>query len=483
MSDNNTPPNDSGFDQERDPMIAERDDGPAVAAKKPSKGQEMKRNLSAVFGSGLGKVAIILVVVVVLIFIALGINGMTSKKEATSNTAQVDSPRAPQPEVSIDPVSESEAQRRKQVSAQEAQKAAQAGSSYQPGFDPNIVESTDREYAKGQNAQFRVPGQPYSQQNAQPQQQVYVGAGQQGGQYGAQQTAAQGTAQAQAQAQADERKRVEEELKQAKAARDKYVADLKAETLKSIKTIMGEDEGSKGFTGGKSSSFSTVTYYPAQRNTSSDQAQSDRIAAKSEKAPGSVEAVGDTDRELLIKTGQIMYATLDAEINTDDGGDVLATVRGGEWNGSKLIGKYEQAPDNIRVRFTVLAPPRKDPRPTMRINAIALREEDAKQGMAETKDYHLLQRYGALGAAALLTGYGRAYQQYEGTTVISPSGVVSQTTTEPSQKRVIGNVVGELGSSVGSEVRRGFNRPPTYATPANKGFGVFFMQDVHDQSR
>ena len=481
MSDNKTPLNESGFDQEGDPMIAEREDGTAVAPKKPSKGQEMKKNLSAVFGSGIGKVSIIVVIVAVLVMIAFAINGMTSSKEVTSNSAKVDSPRPPQPEVSVDPISEGEAQRRKQVSAGEAQKAAQAGNSYQPGFDPDIVESTDREYVKGQNAQFSVPGQPYSQ-NTQPQQQIYVGAGQNAGQYGAQQPAAQ-QGNAQAQAQAEERKRVEEELKQAKAARDKYVNDLRAETLKSIKNIMGEDEGSKGFTGGKSSSFSTVTYYPAQRNASSDQAQSNQVAPKADKAPGSVEAVGDTDRELIIKTGQIMYATLDAEINTDDGGDVLATVRGGEWNGSKLIGKYEQSQDNIRVRFTTLAPPRKDPRPTMRINAIALREEDAKQGMAETKDYHLLQRYGALGAAALLTGYGRAYQQYEGTTVISPSGVVSQTTTEPSQKRVIGSVVGELGSSVGSEVRRGFNRPTTYATPANKGFGVFFMQDVHDQSR
>lgn len=63
---------------------------------------------------------------------------------------------------------------------------------------------------------------------------------------------------------------------------------------------------------------------------------------KNKKDPNDIEAVGDTDRELLIKTGTIMYATLDAEVNTDDGGDVLATIRGGKWNGSKLIGKIEQ---------------------------------------------------------------------------------------------------------------------------------------------
>jgi intracellular multiplication protein IcmE len=206
-------------------------------------------------------------------------------------------------------------------------------------------------------------------------------------------------------------------------------------------------------------------------------------AAKEDKDPNAIEAVGDTDRALLIKTGTIMYATLDAEVNTDDGGDVLATIRGGKWNGAKLIGKIEQAPDNIRVKFTILAPPVNDPRPTMRISAVALREDDAKQGIAETKDHHTMSRYFALGAASLLSGYGRAYQQTAGTTIISPSGVVAQTTTEPSTKQVIGSSVGEMGTAIASEVRRGFNRPATYATPANKGFGLFFLQDVHDQSR
>lgn len=107
------------------------------------------------------------------------------------------------------------------------------------------------------------------------------------------------------------------------------------------------------------------------------------------------------------------------------------------------------------MKFTILAPPVNDSRPTMRISAVALREDDAKQGIAETKDHHTMERYFALGAASLLSGYGRAYQQTAGTTIISPSGVVAQTTTEPSTKQVIGSSVGEMGTAIASEVRRG----------------------------
>ncbi|MBH3386588.1 DotG/IcmE/VirB10 family protein [Pseudomonas juntendi] len=476
MSDNNMPPNDSGFDEEDEHLVAERHGEAGEQGNKARKSDEMRRNLQAVFGSGVGKVSLIAAGLVVLALGALAYNGMSSKSAPTGKASTVDVPNAPQPEVSIDPISATEAERRAQRSSLEAEQAAERGMSYQPGFDPNIVQSTGRDAARGQSAQFNVPGQPYVD-GSQQQPEIYIGAGQP-----PRQTlqVAQQPGAANAQALEQERRRLEEELKKAEEQRDQYVSELKSETLKSIKQLMGESESAKGFA--EKSSFSTVSYYPVERPASSAMATAAR-ATKDDKDPNAIEAVGDTDRTMLIKTGTIMYATLDSEINTDDGGDVLATIRGGKWNGSKLIGKIEQAPDNIRVKFTILAPPVNDPRPTMRISAVALREDDAKQGIAETKDHHTMERYFALGAASLLSGYGRAYQQTAGTTVISPSGVVAQTTTEPSTKQVIGSSVGEMGTAIASEVRRGFNRPATYATPANKGFGLFFLQDVHDQSR
>ncbi|PYB71051.1 type IV secretion protein DotG [Pseudomonas sp. LB-090624] len=476
MSDNNMPPNDSGFDEEDEHLVADRDGPTGSHVKKARKSDEMQRNLRAVFGSGVGKVSLIAAGLVVLALGALAYNGMSSKNAPAGKASTVDVPNAPQPEVSIDPISPAEAERRAQRSSLEAEQAAERGMSYQPGFDPNIVQSTGKDWSRGQSAQFNVPGQPYSDGNQRPPE-IYIGAGQPPRDSG---PVSQQAGAANAQSQEQERRRLEEELKKAEEQRDKYVSELKSETLKSIKQLMGESESAKGFA--EKSSFSTVSYYPTERAGSGVTGPAVRTA-KDDKDPNAIEAVGDTDRALLIKTGTIMYATLDAEVNTDDGGDVLATIRGGKWNGSKLIGKIEQAPDNIRVKFTILAPPVNDPRPTMRISAVALREDDAKQGIAETKDHHTMERYFALGAASLLSGYGRAYQQTAGTTVISPSGVVAQTTTEPSTKQVIGSSVGEMGTAIAGEVRRGFNRPATYATPANKGFGLFFLQDVHDQSR
>ena len=158
----------------------------------------------------------------------------------------------------------------------------------------------------------------------------------------------------------------------------------------------------------------------------------------------------------------------------------LATVRSGPWKGSKLIGQIEQAYNNMSLTFTIMAP--QDDRPTMRVRAVALREQDAKMGMAETIDHHTFSRYTALAVAALLQGAGRLYQQPVGTTIITDVGVITTTET-PRDRQVIGAAVGELGMAVGSEIRnRGFNRPTTYATPAETGFILYFLEDVMPQS-
>ncbi|WPM26070.1 hypothetical protein OGV25_23510 [Pseudomonas sp. P1B16] len=259
MSENNTPPSDAGFDEEHDHLVADRDEASAGKSEKARKSNEMQRNLQAVFGSGVGKVSLIAAGIVVVALGALAYNGMTAKDEPVGQTAKVDVPRAPQPEVSVDPISAAEAERRNQRSSLEAQQAAERGMSYQPGFDPNIVASTSKDYARDQAVQFNVPGQPYNDTSAPPP--IYVGAGQPPREEAANAALAarqQGGA-GNAQVEEQERRRLEEELKKARQERDAYVSELKSETLKSIKQLMGESESAKGFAEKAASARSATT--------------------------------------------------------------------------------------------------------------------------------------------------------------------------------------------------------------------------------
>jgi len=500
MSEQNTPQNPQPIDEivggagfEEEGVNKEQVESQPKPAPKRSKSDELKRNFNAVFGHGIGKISLIVVAVVVIGGVALGYRGLTSKPTEVVDQSEVDVPNAPQPGVEVGAISKQEAERRAQRAALEAQEAAARGQTYQPIFDTNIVNNDSQTLPSG-SAQFNVPIQTGSNNPPSPQDgaaapvniTVPTGQATANKKWAApQSTKYQGqgqNAQQNAQAEQQERQRLEQELKQAQAERDKYVAAIKEQVLKQAQSLFGE-AGQGGLNA--QGSYSTVSYYPMNSNNGNNVGGQGSTGSSTVTGPfpgltrTAPDTLGDPNGKLLIKTGNIMYATLDSEVNTDDSGDVIATIRGGKWDGAKIIGNVEQGPNNIRLKFSIMAP--QDGRPTMRINAVALREEDAKQGMADDIDHHTFERYTLLAVASLLSGYGRAYSTPVGTTFISPGGTVSTTTTEPTNKQVIGMTVGEMGQAMAQEIRRGFNRPTTYSTPAQKGFGLFFMQDVYEQ--
>jgi len=420
----------------------------------PSKFDELKRNFNAVFGHGIGKLSLVAITIFVISGIALGYRGLTSKSKEIISHPEVDMPNAPQLGVDIGAVSKQEAERRAQQAVIEAQQAAEQGQTYQPGFDTDINDDMIsplppsmalldgvNENELGLLSQDKVSSSMNdgTQRNIQIDQQA--------------------------------RQRLEQELKQAQNDREKYVGSVKEQVLRQAQVLFGEN-GQGGLN--SQGAYSVISYYP---NT---QQENGRLYNNKENNGISLDnPEKDINNNLLIKAGNIMYATLDSEVNTDDGNDVFATIRGGKWDGSKIIGSIEQSQNNIRLKFSVMAP--QDDRPTMSINAVALREEDAKQGIAENINHHTLSRYTALATSSLMSGYGRAYSEStNSTTIVTPGGTVITSNTEPSNKQIIGRTIGEMGEMMSQEIRHGFNRPPTYSTPSQKGFGLFFVQDVYE---
>ncbi len=406
------------------------------------KSDEWKRNFKSVFGQGIGRISLIGTGIVVFTLIALGVRNLTSTapKRADDGSAYVEVPNAPDAPIGVSPISAQEAARRNDASAQEAAQAQQSGDSYQPAFMPNIT--------TGQES--TAPTDVFSNDNKlDPPKDMPVNVNT--------------NAEAERKLLEEARRRQEQALADATKARDEFVTKKRQLVLEELNTLMKDGALNK------LGSYSTFAYTipvaaaSAEGGTSAATTQGGQAEARQRRTP-------------VIRTGNVLYAETSSEINTDDGTDAMAVIRGGVWDGSKLIGKIENKPNNIGLRFTTLAP--QDGRPAMAINAIALRTEDASQGIAEDIDHHTLERYAALGFSSLLSGYGKAYSESAGTSVIAPSGTTVTTTEEPSSKRVLATTLGELGSNASQEIQRGFNRPTTYSTPANHGIAVYFMADV-----
>ncbi len=458
------------------------------AAKKSNKGAELKANFNAVFGHGIGKFALIAAALVIVVLGAFAVRGFNGKSSPDKEKAQVDVPGAPPAKVSVDPIDEREAQRRAEITAKEAEAAARKGQTYQPDFNPAVVANqTPQQGQPGYtqptlnvaDTQQARPGQPPVPPGTQPGQaqpqpvQITVPAGQSSANGGAgapnQQNQQQ---QANAQQQEEQRRQQAERDKQL-AARDKYVDQLRGGVKDQVEELMGGKGKDGGIRG--AGSYSVVSYLPKQQTTASG-ASATAGGGDLSITPSAPSA---NKKPPIFKAGKAIFATLDSEVNTDDGGEVFATVHGGKYDGAKLIGKIEQAPRNIRLRFSVLSP--QDDRPTLTINAIAIREVDAKQGVAETIDNHTLERYTALFAGSILSGIGKAAMQPQGETIVLPNGQVIVSQPQIDNKRIAMYALGEIGINAGAEVRKNFSQPPTYITPANKGIGVIFLTDVQEK--
>jgi len=437
----------------------------STRASQKTKFEVAKANLGAVFGQGPGRIAAIAVVVVLVLFIALSIRGLTHHQGPSANTAKVDVPQAPTAEITAKPVSQQEAERHAAVSAQEAADARSKGASYQASFDPRIAAEKSSAASQDQNSNRGATGNAAQGVNN------AASAGQAG----------QGGAQA-SQAEIDAAKARQDAYDKAVSDRDKYVTDNQKRVLDQIQEIIDDPKDQKEGAGGYKS-FSYIPEKPQAGATPASAALAGVTALGGVPQTPTVDPKPATPVQKgppLIKTGNSLYATNNSLINTDHGNKVFMTVQGGPWDGAQLIGALEQTPDNISVHFTTMAP--QDSRPTMKIDAVALREEDASLGVAEDIDHHTLSRYSALAASSLLQGYGEAYTYQQGTSVVTAAGTVLQTSDSPSTKQVVGRSVGQMGTAIAAEVQKGFDRPTTYSTPAQHGFVIYFLSDVYTSS-
>ncbi|HDL6887695.1 TPA: DotG/IcmE/VirB10 family protein [Yersinia enterocolitica] len=456
ISENIPPDNEDHFapdyEEEYQPSEAEKQRN----AKERRK-QEKIRNLKSVFGSGVGRISIICVVFVVIMFLAVGIRNMRSPQIADSSTT-VDVPNAPQIKTDNTPVTESEAARRSQMNASQAREAAKQGGSFQPSFDTNIIADQKGQPATNQNNAVIPDAINFNNRNQ-------TSLGTQTSNNEGQDNSSNGSQGNNQKNQYSQQllKEYNDEINK----RDKHVEDMKSEIIKQFSQVLDKD------TLNNQGSYSTVSFNKI--NEGKDGRKQDETV----KAIASNSTDNKNEKPLLFKAGNTLYAETDASVNTDNGLDTYATVRGGKWNGSVLIGKVVQTNNNIRFQYTLLSP--QDNRPSLKINAIALRVEDASQGMADDVDHHILERYGSLGAASLLSGYGKSYENIGTTT--SSGGTTTQTTNVPSNKQIIGQAAGEVGTNFANEIKRGFDTPTTYKTKANAGFALFFLADVPDPDK
>ena len=439
---------------------------------KPGSGYEQKlANLRQTFSQGPGLYALVASGIIIVVFLGLGWYGISSTRQTAANLeggGVVDQPSVPDKDKADNTaVSPEELKRQQQAAAEEAQRAIEQGSGYQTSFNPNIAANGPAAGTDG--ASFDISG----------------------GEPAAKAASETGTAEhnetAEKQAEEErERIRLEEERKAAEEERQRLDAEYrqalekrKQKTERDEAIVLAQIEKLQDGTRNTSSYSTTVSYLPTPGGQQAALPAGGAVVGRESgaySASGNVPAGNNTSCTPVFKTGNTAYAVLDYEVNTDVGTDAIATVVGGMYNGSKLIGGVSLGNGGLALKFTRLAP--QDGRETLNIDAVAIPPGSSRSGVATSVNRHTVGRYASLIFSGALRGWGHAAGQRIGSATQLNNGTTVVQTQEASNRQIAGSIAGEVGGELSSEIRQGFDRPPTYKIARGTGIALFFMNDV-----
>lgn len=187
-------------------------------------------------------------------------------------------------------------------------------------------------------------------------------------------------------------------------------------------------------------------------------------------------------KQVILKAGTILFASLETAINSDEPGPIMAKITQAPYKDAKLVGKIELPPNDgekITLKFETLNIPN-EPTST-KINAVAIDPDTARTALASKVDHHYLLRWGTLFSSAFLSGYSKAVAK-SGTTVnastVPGQSSVTTITSPLSGKQQFFEGLGEVGTKWSEQLGQNFSRKPTITIAPGTGIGVLVLSDV-----
>ena len=157
------------------------------------------------------------------------------------------------------------------------------------------------------------------------------------------------------------------------------------------------------------------------------------------------EVSDETSSEVLLPAGEILYAQLLTEANTDAPGPVLAEIMSGPLKGNRILGTFEEQNELLTLSFDTIVYEEE----SLTIDAVALDPETTLPGMATEVDHRYFQRIVLPAAAAFVEGMASAISESGLTTVTVEGDTVAEETEDTDTEQEVAAGVEEAGQEIG----------------------------------
>ncbi len=178
--------------------------------------------------------------------------------------------------------------------------------------------------------------------------------------------------------------------------------------------------------------------------------------------------------KVIVPAGQMAYAQLLTELNSDIKSPALAQIMSGPFEGGRAIGDVQKQDEFLVINFSRII---KDG-VSYSINGIALDENTTLPAQASDVDHHYLQRILLPAAAKFVEGYGSAVAETGQETTTTAGGGVASSTPKPSAKESLYKGLESASGKVSSIIEEGSNREVTVHLARGTTMGILFLDTV-----
>ena len=220
-------------------------------------------------------------------------------------------------------------------------------------------------------------------------------------------------------------------------------------------------------------------YVLEQKQLTDPEFREKQAEKEAEKMAAAAEEDEDYDEEepeiVVVPAGEIAYAQIITEANSDIPGPVLGQIVSGPLSGSRILGDFSVENDLISLKFDTVVVDGI----SYDINTIALDPATTLPGMATDVDHRYLQRVILPTAAAFIEGAAEAVAETGRTSVDVNGEVVATETEETDLKEQIATGIEEAGAQIGDIIdEMNEDIEPLVIIEAGTPMGLLFIEPM-----
>ncbi len=184
---------------------------------------------------------------------------------------------------------------------------------------------------------------------------------------------------------------------------------------------------------------------------------------------------GEQIDTILYSAGDISYAQVITQANSDIPGPVLAYLASGSLAGGRMIGQFSVSDEKLVMTFNTIVKDKKE----YAVNAIALDPETTLPGVASGVDRHYFSRVILPGAVEFIQGFASAVVQ-QGTSVSVEGETVTSSQNDLDTEEELLAGFEEAANEFADIVDQETNRPITVRVDPGTRIGVLFLEKVEN---